>query len=164
VARCRPSSGSRVTGPLSAATSAEALVSLGLVGLVDVADQEASTLSLGMRRLVEVARAMCAQPRAILLDEPASGLSTDEVERLGAVLQAMAESGTTVVLIEHNFEFVTSVADTAHVLHAGHLIASGPAATIGESQEVTESYLGSSRPRVADRGTADGIQARGGTS
>jgi branched-chain amino acid transport system permease protein len=138
----------------------EALASLELVGLAEVAGQEASQLSLGTRRLVEVARAMCAQPAAILLDEPASGLSSAEVDRLGTVLRGMADRGTTVVLIEHNFEFITTVADTAHVLHAGRLIASGPARTIGEDRAVTESYLGSSKPRMPGR--ADRLPASGG--
>jgi branched-chain amino acid transport system permease protein len=121
-----------------------ALIPLDLVGLAHLADDEASSLSLGTRRLVEVARALCGEPRLLLLDEPASGLSDEEVERLGRAIRAAAASGTTVVLIEHNFGFVTSVSDTAHVLHIGRLIASGPAKTIGEIPAVIESYLGSS--------------------
>ena len=125
-----------------AADREHAMGLLQLVGLAELADEEAQELSLGTRRLVEVARALCAQPRLLLLDEPASGLSEEEVERLGAVIRAAAGAGTTVILIEHNFRFVTRIADVAHVLHLGELIASGPARTIGENPRVIESYLG----------------------
>ena len=81
----------------------EALVLLELVGLAHLANQEASSLSLGTRRLVEVARSLSATPGLLLLDEPASGLSEEEVNRLGEVITAAAKAGATVVLIEHNF-------------------------------------------------------------
>jgi ABC-type branched-subunit amino acid transport system ATPase component len=64
------------------------------------------------------------------------------VERLGDVIRVAADAGTTVLLIEHNFSFVTKVSDVVHALHAGELIASGPAATIGDNQRVIDSYLG----------------------
>jgi len=66
------------------------------------------------------------------------------VDLLGDIIRAVAASGTTVVLVEHNFRFVTSLAGTAHVLHIGRRIASGPAATIGDVPAVIDSYLGSS--------------------
>ena len=122
----------------------EALALLELVGLGDVADREAVGLPLGMRRLLEVARALCSKPRLLLLDEPASGLSDDEVERLCDLIAAAAQAGATVMLIEHNFGFVTMVSHTAHVLHLGRLIASGSAATISQDPMVIQSYLGES--------------------
>jgi branched-chain amino acid transport system permease protein len=123
-----------------------AMDALELVGCAELAARPANSLPLGNRRQVEVARAMCGGAKLLLLDEPASGLSEGEVERLGTVLVKLAGSGCTVVLIEHNFGFVTSVASTAHVLHLGELIASGPAATIGRDPRVIESYLGSFAP------------------
>jgi branched-chain amino acid transport system permease protein len=120
-----------------------AMHALELVGCAQLASRPASSLPLGNRRQIEVARAMCGGARLLLFDEPASGLSEAEVEHLGKVLTRLADSGCTVVLIEHNFGFVTSVATTAHVLHLGELIASGPAATIGRDPRVIESYLGS---------------------
>jgi branched-chain amino acid transport system permease protein len=120
----------------------EALLLLELVGLVHLADSEASSLSLGTRRLLEIARALCARPGLLLLDEPASGLSEEEVERLGQVVTAAADAGATVVLIEHNFGFVSSISEHAHVLELGMLIASGAPATIARDPLVIESFLG----------------------
>jgi branched-chain amino acid transport system permease protein len=121
----------------------EASAALDAVGLSHLAGEEASTLSLGTRRLLEVARALCGKAELILLDEPASGLSEGEVDVLGEVVRAAAEAGTTVVLIEHNFRFIVAVSDSVHVLHAGRLIASGTAQEIGNDPGVIESYLGS---------------------
>jgi branched-chain amino acid transport system permease protein len=121
----------------------EALAALDAVGLAHLADEEASTLSLGTRRLLEVARALCGQAAVILLDEPASGLSEGEVDVLAEVVRAAAAAGTTVVLIEHNFRFIVAVSDSVHVLHAGRLIASGTAEEIGHDPAVIASYLGS---------------------
>jgi branched-chain amino acid transport system permease protein len=121
-----------------------ARTALALAGIADQAGQEASMLPLGTRRLTEVARAMCGDPELLLLDEPASGLSESEVERLGQILAQIARSGAAVVVIEHNFGFVTRIADTVHVLHQGSLIASGPASAVANDPQVIESYLGTS--------------------
>ena len=86
--------------------------------------------------MIEIARALCAQPRLLLLDEPAAGLSLHEIERLRTILQAAARAGATVLLVEHNLRFVRAVADVAHVLHFGALVASGPAVTIAEEPAV----------------------------
>jgi branched-chain amino acid transport system permease protein len=127
---------------------------LELVGLAAAAEEEAGKQPLGRRRLIEVARMLCGDASLLLLDEPASGLSEAEVENLGRVITVAAEAGATVMLIEHNFSFVTSVSRDAYVLHLGRLIAAGPAATIGEDPAVIESYLGTSaepeKPLVAD--------------
>jgi branched-chain amino acid transport system permease protein len=120
-----------------------ALLALEEVGLAHLAGEEAATLSLGTRRLLEVARAICGHAELILLDEPASGLSETDVEVLGEVIRAAADAGTTVVLIEHNFRFIVGISDAVHVLHAGALIASGDAKSIGHDPGVIESYLGS---------------------
>ncbi len=137
----------------------EALVQLQLVGLAELADQEASSLSLGTRRLVEVARALCGRPGLLLLDEPASGLSEEEVKRLGTVITAAARAGATVVLIEHNFGFVSSVSEVAHVLDFGKLIASGSPAEIAKDPLVIESFLGQAPGAVggADHEVENGV-------
>jgi branched-chain amino acid transport system permease protein len=124
------------------ADRSEALVLLELVGLTHLADQEASSLSLGTRTLVEVARALCGNPGLLLLDEPASGLSEGEVKRLGQVVVAAAKAGATVVLIEHNFGFVSSISEVANVLEFGKLIASGSPEQVAKDPLVIESFLG----------------------
>jgi branched-chain amino acid transport system permease protein len=126
------------------ADRSEALVLLELVGLTHLADQEASSLSLGTRRLVEVARALCGNPGLLLLDEPASGLSEEEVKRLGQVVMSAAKAGATVVLIEHNFGFVSSISEVANVLEFGKLIASGSPEQVAKDPLVIESFLGQS--------------------
>lgn len=115
---------------------------LELVGLSDLADQEAASLPLGLRRLLEVARVLCGQPGAVLLDEPASGLSRTEIERLIRAVRAAADAGAAVLLIEHNFAFVAEVCDSVFVLDSGSLIASGTADDVVLDPRVVESYLG----------------------
>jgi branched-chain amino acid transport system permease protein len=135
----------------------EAMRLLELVGLADRAEDEASSLSLGTRRLLEVARALCARPGLLLLDEPASGLSEEEVERLGGVITAAAKAGATVVLIEHNFSFVSAISEVAHVLEFGRLIASGSPTAIAKDPLVIESFLGQA-PQEAGKATAPSEQ------
>jgi branched-chain amino acid transport system permease protein len=115
---------------------------LELVGLAHLADAECASLSLGTRRLVEVARALAGNPGLLLLDEPASGLSDEEVILLGHVVRSAAEAGATVMLIEHNFGFVKAVSDVLHVLHVGKLLASGTVAEVAARADVVESFLG----------------------
>jgi branched-chain amino acid transport system permease protein len=124
------------------ADNREAMALLDLVGLRDVADVEATSLPLGRRRLVEVVRALCAEPGVVLLDEPASGLNEEEVDRLAHVVMRLKDAGATVVVIEHNFRFISRICQTVHVLHLGELIASGTADEIAEDRQVIESYLG----------------------
>jgi ABC-type sugar transport system ATPase subunit len=76
---------------------------LRLVGVEHLADAEAASLPVGTRRLLEVARALIPRPRVLLLDEVASGLDEDEIERLAALVRAIREAGPAVILVEHNF-------------------------------------------------------------
>ncbi len=115
---------------------------LDILGLGALADVEATQLSLGSRRLVEMARALVTEPAVVLLDEPASGLERAEVQALGDVLQAVAGAGGTVVLVEHNFRFVMDIADYVYVLDRGVVIAAGAPAEIERSPAVIASYLG----------------------
>jgi len=124
------------------ADTREAMALLDLVGLRDVADVEATSLPLGTRRLVEVVRSLCSEPGVVLLDEPASGLNEEEVERLAQIVIRLKDAGATVVVIEHNFRFISRISQTVHVLHLGELIASGTADEIAEDRQVIESYLG----------------------
>jgi len=115
---------------------------LEALGIGHLATQEAASLPLGTRRLLEVARALAGRPSLLLLDEPASGLDKNEVEELSQLIRYTAAHGATVVLIEHNFPMVLETADQIYVLEQGKLIASGGPQAIRDNPAVIQSYLG----------------------
>jgi branched-chain amino acid transport system permease protein len=124
----------------------EAQQLLNAVGIGHLAKTEATALPLGTRRLLEVARALCARPKLVLLDEPASGLDVEDVKQLSTLIRMTARAGATVVVIEHNFQMMLDVADTINVLREGRLVATGTPAEIRVSPVVMESYLGEAVP------------------
>ncbi|MCW2494479.1 branched-chain amino acid ABC transporter ATP-binding protein/permease [Jatrophihabitans sp.] len=119
---------------------------LALVGLEELENDEAASLPLGTRRLLEVARSLVSSPKVLLLDEAASGLDEDEVERLADLIRRIAASGGTVVLVEHNFRLVLSLADQIYVLARGSILASGTPAEIEVHPDVMTEYLGMKVP------------------
>jgi branched-chain amino acid transport system ATP-binding protein len=120
----------------------QAREALELVGLADRAGQPAAILPLGLKRLLEIARALAAAPRLLLLDEPASGLDAVETDRLLALILALKERGLTVLLVEHDMGLTMEVADEIAVLNYGKLIAQGPPRAIQRNPEVIAAYLG----------------------
>jgi branched-chain amino acid transport system permease protein len=120
---------------------------LKLLGLDRFASQEAATLPLGTRRLVEVGRALASGAQVLLLDEVASGLDEQELDNLTRILREIRDAGLMVLLVEHNFDLVLRLADTIYVLAQGKVIAAGPPAEIRANTEVERVYLG----RTADR-------------
>jgi branched-chain amino acid transport system ATP-binding protein len=119
-----------------------ALAHLAALGLGDVADVPAGALPFGRRRMVELARALAAEPQLLLLDEPASGLNTREKEDLAAIIAGMRARNITILLVEHDVSLVMDVSDEILVLHYGVPIAEGPPASIRNHEQVVAVYLG----------------------
>ncbi|MEV4620577.1 branched-chain amino acid ABC transporter ATP-binding protein/permease [Asanoa sp. NPDC049573] len=113
-------------------------------GLTAFAGGLPTALPYGIQRRVEIARAMAARPRLLLLDEPAAGLNGDEVRQLCDIVRSIREHGVTVVVIEHNMGMVMSLCDHVTVLAHGAIIADGPPDVVAISPEVIEAYLGES--------------------
>ncbi|MFG1267793.1 branched-chain amino acid ABC transporter ATP-binding protein/permease [Xanthobacter sp. DSM 14520] len=117
---------------------------LVFVGLQDYANEEARFLPFGLQRRLEIARALAARPRLLLLDEPAAGLTTQEIDELEAMIRRIAALGVSVLLIEHHVELIMAVADTVTVLDYGQVIASDAPAVVQENPRVIEAYFGTS--------------------
>jgi branched-chain amino acid transport system ATP-binding protein len=116
---------------------------LELVGLGDDADRSAESLSLGRGRVVELARALVCEPRLLFLDEPSSGLDTQETAHMAAVLeQVRTGRDVAILLCEHDVPFVERLASRTYVLDSGHLIAEGPTAEALAQPVVRTAYLG----------------------
>jgi len=109
--------------------------------LSEVADRPAGKLPGGQQRLVELARACIGRPRLLCLDEPSSGLNSEEVALLMQTLQRLNRDGMTILLVSHDMDLV-SVAAVIHVLCFGEIIASGPLAQVKSDQRVRDAYLG----------------------
>ncbi|MCG8971639.1 MULTISPECIES: branched-chain amino acid ABC transporter ATP-binding protein/permease [Streptomyces] len=123
---------------------AQAVEILERYGLADFAEADPSSLPYGIQRRIEIARAMAARPRLLLLDEPAAGLNGEEVQQLIRIVRSIRDSGTTVILIEHNMGLVMSLCEKVTVLSGGKVIAEGTPQEVVSAPEVIEAYLGDS--------------------
>lgn len=126
---------------------------LAFVGLEAYANEAARFLPFGLQRRLEIARALAAKPRLLLLDEPAAGLTTQEIDDLEAVIRRIAALGISVLLIEHHVDLIMAVADTVTVLDYGQVIASDTPSVVQDDPRVIEAYFGTSLDG-ADRETA----------
>jgi ABC-type branched-subunit amino acid transport system ATPase component len=113
-----------------------------LLGLGDLREQVTGQLSQGQRRVVSIARSLIANPKVLLLDEPAAGLDSAESAWLGDRLQDMRDSGITVVLVDHDMSLVLNLCDRIEVLDFGRLIAGGTPEVVRTDTTVRDAYLG----------------------
>jgi branched-chain amino acid transport system ATP-binding protein len=126
----------------------EAAAVLEALELGAVAEVPAGRLPLGVLRLVEFGRALCARPKLLLLDEPSSGLDVDETATLGSHIRAaVAERGIGVLLIEHDMSLVLGVSQRLYVLDFGRILFHGSPEDVAASHEVQQAYLGTAGAR-----------------
>ncbi|MGO9307519.1 MAG: ABC transporter ATP-binding protein [Spirochaetia bacterium] len=115
---------------------------LELLGIADLAGRNARDLPFGRQRVVELARALAARPRLLLLDEPACGLNPRETEEMSRLIASIRERGTTVLVVEHDMSLVMGICDEVLVLSFGRRIAEGTPREIQGNAEVVSVYLG----------------------
>ena len=112
------------------------------VGCGDYLDTEASAMSYGALKRLEIARALAAEPKVILLDEPAAGLNATETSALEALIRKIADQGITVMLVEHDMKLVMGISDRLLVLNYGRVLAEGAPEEVRQNPDVIAAYLG----------------------
>jgi len=131
---------------LSRPARADALAAAGdvarAVGLGELLDRPAASLTVAGRKRLELARALAIEPRLLLLDEVLAGLNPSEVRDMVPVIRSVADRGITIVMIEHVMQAVMSLAETVFVLSEGRIIAAGSPQEIAGNSHVVEAYLG----------------------
>jgi branched-chain amino acid transport system ATP-binding protein/branched-chain amino acid transport system permease protein len=121
---------------------AEAKALLSLAGMLGMEELAAGSISHGQKRLLEVIRAVATEPKILILDEPATGLTQDEMHSLTSLIRTLAAGGMCVVLIEHNVAFLMDLADIVTVIQSGKVIAEGTPQEVQKNERVLEAYLG----------------------
>ncbi|MCA1454395.1 ABC transporter ATP-binding protein [Bradyrhizobium sp. BRP22] len=111
-------------------------------GLTDLRDRPAKSLPYGLQRRVEMARALTARPKLLLLDEPVAGMNHDEAEEVRQLMLKLRATGLTILLIEHDMNFVMRLCDYLYVLDFGVLIAEGTPSEVRTNSRVLDAYLG----------------------
>jgi branched-chain amino acid transport system permease protein len=146
----------RLDRPEEASLLREAQLQLDRVGLGHLAGRAAGSLALGQQRLLEIARALAADPHVLLLDEPAAGLRHQEKQRLADLLATLRQQGLSILLVEHDMNFVMNLADRIVVVDFGTRIAEGEPAAIRCDPRVQEAYLGGNSNHISSE-TAEAL-------
>ncbi|MTK07037.1 MAG: ABC transporter ATP-binding protein [Hungatella sp.] len=120
----------------------KALGLLDFVGLLELKDEPAGSLSYGKQRLLEICRALASDPKILLLDEPAAGMNATEKNELDLLCKKIVERGVSILIIEHDMKLMMGLADYMYVLNYGKLLAEGAPLEIQNNPAVIEAYLG----------------------
>ena len=137
------------------ACRAEALEAMAQVGVAAYADAQASQMSYGALKRLEIARALMTHPTMVLMDEPAAGLNPTETAEVGQLIRRLADKGLTIFLVEHDMPLVMGISNTITVLNYGKKLAEGTPTEMGSNPKVIAAYLG------AEVGDVDTLQAQG---
>jgi ABC-type branched-subunit amino acid transport system ATPase component len=119
-----------------------ALELLDFVGLTHLRDNPAGNLSFGQRKLLELAFILIAEPRVVLLDEPAGGINPTLIGQIADRIRALNQGGVTFLVVEHNMQFVMGLCHKVMVLHRGAKLAEGTPQEVRANSAVLEAYLG----------------------
>jgi urea transport system ATP-binding protein len=139
----------RLFASLSTSDKQKIQTTLELIGLQDRATVRAGTLAHGEKQWLEIGMLLVQEPKLLLLDEPVAGMTRRERNRTGALLQEIAKR-CSVLVVEHDMDFVRNFATTVSVLHMGHLLCQGPVQQVQSDPRVIEVYLGRGRNHNAD--------------
>jgi len=131
-----------LTRRADAALREASIAAMDFVGVGAWRDAHATQLSFGVLKRLEIARALQAGPRLLLLDEPAAGLNDSETHEMTALIRRIAEDGVTVLLVEHDMKMVMSISDHIVVMDQGRKLAEGDAAAVRKNPDVIAAYLG----------------------
>jgi branched-chain amino acid transport system ATP-binding protein len=125
-----------------AAARRKASKAVDIIGLNELVDKSVAQLTFGQQRLVATGRAIASQPRLLLLDEPAAGLSGGDIDAMSRSILNARDGGATVLIVEHNMDVILQLCEHIIVMHLGEKIGDGSTETVRQSERVVEAYLG----------------------